>query len=40
MKDNETLYEFKERICRGLSEIGLEYMPSQLSWLEDCGMDG
>jgi len=37
MKDNETLWEFKSRICSAMKEVGLDANPDQLEWLVDGG---
>ena len=39
MMENETLSEFKERICKDFKEHGIEVKPDELGWIIDGGMD-
>ena len=40
MKDNETLMQFKERICSKFKEYNLDVKPEELKWFIDGGYDG
>lgn len=40
MKDNETLIQFKERICEELKKGGFDVKPDELNWFIDGGYDG
>lgn len=37
MKDDETLAQFKERICKEFKKFGLDVKPNDLSWFIDGG---
>lgn len=40
MKDDETLAQFKERICQEFKKFDLDVKPSELEWFIDGGYNG
>ena len=40
MKDDETLAQFKERICKEFKKFDLDVKPNELKWFIDGGYDG
>ena len=40
MKNEETLFQFKERICSEFKEYNLDVKPEELKWFIDGGYDG
>lgn len=40
MKDDETLLQFKERICKEIRKLGIDVKPNELGWFIDGGYDG
>lgn len=40
MKDNETLLEFKQRICEALKKNNIDVKPEDLQWFTDGGYEG
>ena len=40
MSDDETLLQFKERICEDFKKMGITVIPDELDWFIDGGYDG
>lgn len=40
MKNDETLIQFKERICQEIKKLGIDIKPDELNWFIDGGYVG